>query len=419
MYQSMNLLQMGTAELESYLNELSMENPMLEETAPASSFEARYMRSFSSSVKNKNNGDSLEIPIPDKSKNGLGSFLEEQLYTMRLESDLENAVKLLIMNLDSRGYLPLSLLDSWICQRDPQLYENAVGILRSMEPAGVGACDLASCLCLQLERLGEKDGLPYEICCNWLEHLGKNHINHISKALGVSESKVVKAREKIKTLNPIPSNGYNDGACTVWAIPDVEVLFEDGEPVIYTSERYMPTYDISPYYLQMSESEDISDEEKQYFKEKLSQAQWAVSSVKRRRDTLLKCVSVVVEEQREFFEHGKMQLHPCSMADVADRLGVHPSTVSRTMKNKYIACKWGLFPLSYLFVQEVSGDTADYICSLIKEIVYNENSEKPLSDNDICKRLSDMGYDIARRTVAKYRDKLNIPSATGRRKRSL
>ena len=108
MYQSMNLLQMGTAELESYLNELSMENPMLEETAPASSFEARYMRSFSSSVKNKNNGDSLEIPIPDKSKNCLGSFLEEQLYTMRLESDLENAVKLLIMNLDSRGYLPLS-----------------------------------------------------------------------------------------------------------------------------------------------------------------------------------------------------------------------------------------------------------------------------------------------------------------------
>ena len=130
-------------------------------------------------------------------------------------------------------------------------------------------------------------------------------------------------------------------------------------------------------------------------------------------------MSVVVEEQREFFEHGKMQLHPCSMADVADRLGIHPSTVSRTMKNKYIACKWGLFPLSYLFVQEVSGDTADYICSLIKEIVDNENSEKPLSDNDICKRLSDMGYDIARRTVAKYRDKLNIPSATGRRKRSL
>jgi RNA polymerase sigma-54 factor len=107
------------------------------------------------------------------------------------------------------------------------------------------------------------------------------------------------------------------------------------------------------------------------------------------------------------------------MADVADRLGVHPSTVSRTMKNKYIACKWGLFPLSYLCVQEVSGDTADYICSLIKEIVGKENSEKPLSDNDICKRLSDMGYDIARRTVAKYRDKLNIPSATGRRKRNL
>ena len=417
MYQSMNLLQMGTAELDSYLNELSMENPLLEERPPLSSFEARYMRSFSSSVKNKNNGDSFELPIPDKSRNCLCSFLEEQLYTMNLGSELENAVKLLIINLDSRGYLPRSLLEGGLCQSNAQLYDRAASVLRSMEPAGVGAVSLSQCLCIQLERFGEQDSLAYEICEHWLEHLSKNHINHISKALGVSETKIIKAKERIKSLNPIPSNGYNDGSCTVWAIPDVEVSFENGEPVIYTSERYMPSYDISPYYMRMAETEAISEEEKRYFREKLSQAQWAVSCVKRRRDTLLKCVSVIVEEQREFFEYGKMQLHPCSMADLADRLGIHPSTVSRAMKNKYIACKWGLFPLSFLFAQDVCGDTADNISEIIKEIISGEDPGKPLSDNEISKMLSDMGYDIARRTVAKYRDKINIPSATGRKKR--
>lgn len=417
MYQSMNLLQMSTAELNSYLNELSMENPLLEEKPPVSSVEARYMRSYSSSVKNKNNGENLELPIPDKSKNCLRSFLEEQLFTMRLDCEMENAVRLLIINLDSRGYLPEAFLHSSICQSQPELYSKAHEILQSLEPAGVGASSLSRCLCIQLERMGEKDSLPYVICESWLEHLGKNHINHISKELGVSEARIVRAKEHIKSLNPIPSNGYNDGACTVWAVPDVEVVFEDGEPVVYSSDRFLPSYEINTYYSRMAESDSISEEEKEYFREKLSQAQWAVSCVKRRRDTLLKCVSVIVEEQRDFFEYGTMQLRPCSMAEVADRLGVHPSTVSRAVKNKYISCKWGLFPMSYLFAQEVCGDTADYISGIIKEIISREDPARPLSDNEISKRLAAKGYDIARRTVAKYRDKANIPSATGRKKR--
>ena len=295
--------------------------------------------------------------------------------------------------------------------------EIRAALLQSLEPAGVGASSLSRCLCIQLERMGEKDSLPYVICESWLEHLGKNHINHISKELGVSEARIVRAKEHIKSLNPIPSNGYNDGACTVWAVPDVEVVFEDGEPVVYSSDRFLPSYEINTYYSRMAESDSISEEEKEYFREKLSQAQWAVSCVKRRRDTLLKCVSVIVEEQRDFFEYGTMQLRPCSMAEVADRLGVHPSTVSRAVKNKYISCKWGLFPMSYLFAQEVCGDTADYISSIIKEIISGEDPAKPLSDNEISKRLAAKGYDIARRTVAKYRDKANIPSATGRKKR--
>ena len=417
MYQSMNLLQMGTAELDAYLNELSMENPMLEETPPKSNFESRYIHSYSCCVKNRSTGDNMELPIPDKSKNSLCSFLEEQLYTMRLDEELDSAVKFLIINLDSRGYLPRDFIKSGIFRSRLELFERAHLVLRSMEPAGVGACELSDCLCLQLERAGEKDTFAYTICRDWLEHLGRNHINHISKALGISENKIARAKERIKSLEPIPSNGFDDGCCTLWAVPDVEVIFENGEPVIYSSERFMPSYDISSYYSRMADSDGITDEEREYFREKLAQAQWAVSCVKRRRDTLLKCVSVIVEQQRDFFEHGSFELRPCSMADLAYKIGMHPSTVSRAMKNEYIACKWGLFPMSYLFAQEVCGDTPDYISSLIKEIISKEDCSSPLSDNDISKKLSVQGYDIARRTVAKYRDKMNIPSATGRRKR--
>lgn len=417
MYQSMNLLQMGTAELDAYLNELSMENPLLEATAPKASMETKYMNCYSSCVKNRNTGDGMELPVPEKSKNSLCAFLEEQLYTMRLDEQTEAAVKLLIINLDSRGYLPASILESGICTANRALFDRARNILRGMEPAGVGASTLSDCLCIQLERQGEKNSLAYDICGNWLEHLGKNHINHIAKALSVSEGQVSKAKERIKSLEPIPSNGFDDGCCTVWVVPDVEIEFEDGEPVIYSSERYMPSYEISSYYCKLAESDSISEEERTYFREKLSQAQWAINCVNRRRDTLLKCVSVVLDEQRDFFEHGSCQLHPCSMADVAYRLGIHPSTVSRAMKNKYIACKWGVFPMSYLFAQEVCGDTPDYVSSLIKVIIAQENPSSPFSDNDISKKLSEMGYDIARRTVAKYRDKMNIPSATGRKKR--
>ena len=415
MYQSMNLLQMSAVELDSYLNELSMENPLLEEKPPVSCVEDRYINIYSSSVKKKNNGDSMEIPIVDNNRDCLCSYLEEQLYLMHLEESLENAVKLLIINLDKKGYLPELFLTNGIFKNNEKLFTKAHEVLKSMDPPGVGALDLSDCLCIQLERLGKKDSLAYILCEKWLEHLAKDHINHISKALSVSEAKVVEAKEQIKNLNPIPANGYNDGSSVAWAIPDVEIEFEDGEPVIYSSERYMPSYGISASYRQMAENSNLSDEEREYFREKLAEAQWAVNSVKRRRDTLMRCVSAIVDEQRVFFEYGSMQLRPYTMSDLAEQLGIHQSTVSRAMKNKYISCKWGLFPISYLFAQEVCGETADNIGNLIKEIISGENPKKPMSDNDISKKLAERGYNIARRTVAKYRENANIPSATGRK----
>lgn len=414
MYQAMNLLQMSTEEMTAYLNELSMENPLLDAVPPKTGGDVRHARARSGRIRRRD-GEDYELPIPDKSMNTLRGDLTEQLAVMHMSPALEQAVRFLIINLDDRGYLMPELESSGTWSSAPALFAEALRTLQAMEPAGVGARDLSECLCIQLQRMGKQRSAAYVICRDYLEHLGKNHINHIAKALGISEAEVAKARALIASLSPLPSNGYDDGRCDCWVLPDIEVAMEEGELVIRFLEQNMPDYEVNGYYANMLRSDSITDEEREYFTEKLSQAQWVVGCVKRRRDTLLKCVTALVEEQRDFFTSADGALRPCSMSELAYRLDMHPSTVSRAVKGKYLTCKRGVFPLSHFFAYEVCGDTADEIVKCIRELVDGEDRRRPLSDSEICKRLSERGYDIARRTVAKYRDRAQIPPAVGRK----
>ncbi len=419
MYQSMVLLQMGTEELESYLNELSMENPLLEAGPPKAGADIRHACARSGRVRGRS-GEDHELPVPDKSMNTLRSELTEQLSFMGLSTELEQALRFLIINLDDRGYLSPELESSGTWSSAPSLFGEALELLQSMEPAGVGARSLSECLCLQLQRMGLRDSAAYAVCRDHLEHLARNHFNHISKALGISAAETERAKKLISSLNPTPSNGYDDGRCDCWVVPDVEVeLTGDGELLLHMLEQQMPNYGVSVYYSGMLDNEGLTDEEREYFSQKLSQAQWVVECVKKRRETLLKCVTAIVDEQRDFFTDPAGTLRPCTMSDIAYNIGMHPSTVSRALKNKYLTCSRGLFPLSHFFANQVSGDTSDEIIRCMRRLLSDEDPRHPLSDSAICQGLSDMGYDIARRTVAKYRDKAGIPPATGRKARSL
>lgn len=410
MYQSMNFLQMGLEELDACLMQLSMENPLLEVTPPAKEINSAIIRPYAGKTRTKS-GDNLGLPIPERSKRTLRSALDEQLLSLHLPGKLEQAVRFLIINLDERGYISAEVDLS-----DP-LLKGAITVLQGMEPAGVGARDLNECLCIQLRRLGHEGSTAEEICNCQLEHLAKNHIHHIAKTLNIPETDVIKAKELIASLNPIPSNGFDNGECTIWVIPDVEIRFEDGKPQLLYLDMYMPSYGVSNYYADMLNHGGISEEERNYLREKLSQAQWALSCVKRRRDTLLSCAGAIAEEQKDFFESSSSPLRPCSMTDIAHRMGVHPSTVSRAVKGKYVSCSRGVFPMSSFFTREVCGETSGEILQVILSIISGEDPKRPLSDSAICQLLSGRGYDIARRTVAKYRDLANIPPATGRKHR--
>ena len=416
MYQSLSFLQMSTEEMTDYLQELSMENPLLEPLPPKRPIESRTISMRAGTVR-RHNGEALELPIPDRCERSLPDALLDQLLTMGLSPELEAALRHLIVNLDARGWLPPEIRGSKAWENAPALFEEALAVLRSLDPPGVGAADLSDCLCLQLERRGLENSTAFRICRDCLEHLARNHIHHIARSLGVSEQEVVEAQALIRSLDPIPSNGFDDGRQSAVIIPDILLEFEQGEPVFYTGEECLPRFQLSPVYAQMAQREDLSEEERSYFREKMDQAKWAVSCVNRRRETLLRCAEEIVNEQWDFFtsEHGS--LRPLSMGETASHLGVHLSTVSRTVRNKYLSCRRGTFPLSYFFAAEVSGDTAEEICRILKRIIAQEDPLHPLSDSKLCEALRSRGYDIARRTVAKYREKENIPPATGRKER--
>ncbi len=417
MYQSLAFLQMNAEEMTEYLQELSMENPLLEQLPPKRPIESRTISMRAGSVR-RHDGEPLDLPIPDRSTNSLSASLSEQLLTMDLSPELEAALRHLIINLDERGYFdPAARRSAW-WGRAPALFEEALAVLRTMDPPGVGAEDLSDCLCLQLARMGLEEGVAYRICRECLEHLARNHFNCIARRLGVSEREVADAQALIRTLDPIPSNGFDDGRQSAVLIPDILLEFEQGEPVLYTADDCLPAYQVDPVYMQMAHREDLSEEERGYFREKIDQAKWVVNCVKRRRETLLRCAEEIVSEQWDFFTSDSGAVRPLTMGEAAAHLGVHLSTVSRAVRNKYISCRRGTFPLACFFAADVGGDTADEICRMLKRVIAQEDRRHPLSDSRICDLLREQGCNIARRTVAKYREKENIPPATGRKERS-
>ena len=208
MYQSMNLLQMGIEELSEYMHDLSMENPLIEEnTGKTGSFIAR---SGGGKIK-RQNGQNLELPIPDKVLNTLKMALDEQVQFLHLPEATASALRTLLLNLDEKGFLPEDFTKTKEWKKRPREFAEARRVLQSLEPAGVGACNISECLCLQLERMGMKDTLAYTICKDYLQHLARNHFNHIAKSLNVDENQIIEAKAVITALNPVPSNGFDEG----------------------------------------------------------------------------------------------------------------------------------------------------------------------------------------------------------------
>jgi RNA polymerase sigma-54 factor len=359
--------------------------------------------------------------ITDNRGEDLEEYLISQLVTLPLTEKEQEIAEYLIDLLDSRGYLEdeLSIVSENLCVEDEEVLR-MLKVVQSLEPAGVGARNLSECLLLQLDRQKMDEPLVRAIVKDYLEQLGKNQLPQIARKLKVTVEEVMQALEVIQTLNPKPGNSFSSRENLKYITPDVTVVKLKGYYEILLNEYMYPRMSINNYYRSMMKN-GSDRETKEYVSTKVRQAEWIMQCVSQRNVTLMNVSKCIVDVQERFFTYGPGYLQPLKLADVAETIGVHESTVSRAVKDKYLQCSWGIYPMNYFFIGSISKKgtdsttTADTAKTLLKEIIDGENKEKPYSDRVLADKLMEKGVKISRRTVTKYREALGIRDASGRK----
>lgn len=444
--QSLNLLQVPMLELRSLIREEMERNPVLEEkplpSTPVSTEEpsgssdaemdaalkeefeilsrldeewreyfhqdrAAHVYTSDDEERRRHFFDSLTLP------ESLQEHLRNQLAVSDLSPEDRRLAEMLIGSINDDGYLvtPLEELAQTTGSRVEDL-ERILQAIQEFDPIGVGARDLRECLRIQLRRLGKENSLAERIVDAHLEDLAAHRYEQIARATGASLEAVREAARLIATLEPKPGRQFAPEA-THYVLPEIFVHKVGDEYVVTVDREHLPRLYISPAYRKLMEREDTPEEVRRYIREKVRAGLFLIRSLHQRQQTIHRIASEIVKIQKDFFDHGISHLKPLTMAAVARTLGLHETTVSRAIANKYMQTPRGLFEMKYFFTpgyktrdgQEVSNKT---IKDLIAQLIAQEDPDHPLSDHDIVERLKEKGFEVARRTVAKYRQELHI-----------
>jgi RNA polymerase sigma-54 factor len=353
---------------------------------------------------------------------GLPEYLTWQLSMSDAPPSHREIAAYLIGNVDEDGYLRVSREEIRQAHYENEAdVDGALTLVRSFDPPGVGAFDLPDCLLMQLAALGVENELIERIIReHWAEFLNRQFVP-LAKKLGVGMSEIQAAFEIIKNLEPKPGRKYSSER-TIYVEPDVFVRKIGDEYIIQLSEDGLPKLRISAAYRRLLRGGNgaIGAEAANYLKDKMRSAIWLIKSLDQRQRTIYKVADSIVRHQREFLDHGIEHLRPLVLRDVANDIAMHESTVSRVVSNKYIHTPRGLFPMKYFFHSGIDSTQGDDVSSLsiknkISRIVAEEDARRPHSDARITQKLRAEGIQIARRTVAKYREELRIPSSSQRK----
>ena len=428
---SVKLLQMSTYDLLTHINKELEENVTLEaknNDDNESDIEFKKLIDFlknnntdSSSKEYKGNDEEVSPLNFVEAKKSLKDYLKEQVIDLEINKVEKKLCYYLIEDLNSSGYIEDDLSD--IANKnncDIRVVEKALSIIQSLEPIGIGARNLRECLKIQLIRKNIEDENIYIIIDEYLEEVSKAKYSYIAKELNLDLNKVQKYVDIIKTLEPKPSRGFFTGDETSYIIPDAIIKRIEDEFVIVMNDSVLPKLNINNTY-----SEIISScEEKEvvdYVKEKVNKAMFLIKSIESRRQTLYSVILNILEIQKDYFLYGEDYLKPLTIKTVADNLKFHESTVSRAIKDKYIAIPSGrVVRIKDFFTNSLTGNDGEVSTYNIKRriisIIENEDKKKPLSDSAICNILKNEGIEISRRTISKYRDELNILSSAQRKR---
>jgi RNA polymerase sigma-54 factor len=378
--------------------------------------------SYKAYEKNIDNDDKQSFESYTSKKMSLKDHLMVQLGVSVATNKEKRIGEFIIESLDNKGYLGCSLQDiSLLLNEDVVDVERVLRLIQTFDPVGVAARNLSECLMIQLKEKGIQDKNAYIIAEHYLEDIATNKVQKIAKELKISVTRVQSICDIIKMLEPKPSRGFIVDSDNIrYIVPDVTIEKINGEYVITVNDNNLPTLTISSYYKSMINTIDDKEANK-FLSDKLNSSLWLIKSIEQRRMTLYKVTESILKFQRKFFDEGKTALKPLVLKDVADDIGVHESTVSRATNGKYVQTPRGLFELKYFFASSISEADGDAISSTsvkthIQKLIDEENPQKPLSDQKIAEVLGKEGINISRRTVAKYRDEMRIPSSSMRRR---
>jgi RNA polymerase sigma-54 factor len=354
-------------------------------------------------------------------KTSLEDHLIWQLRLSKITEAEENIGLYIIGNLNENGYLTLPLEE--VCAATNASLEDAEAVQKKIlffDPVGVAARDLRECLLAQLESLALGDSLAAKIVADYLGHLESKRYEKLARELGVGIEEIAAAAHVIASLEPKPSRGFEQEE-TRTVLPDVFVEKIGDDYVIYLNDEGVPRLRVSSLYRRIAGQDGEAEEQaRQYLQEKVRAATWLIKSIQQRQQTLFRVTQSIFKFQREFLDHGVSQLRPMVLRDIAEDIHMHESTVSRATANKYVYTPQGLFELKFFFQSGIKGGSGEDVASetvkeKIRSIITTEDPQKPYSDQHIAALLSDNSIEIARRTVAKYREAMGILPSSQRR----
>lgn len=454
---AIKLLQMPQLELQQALTQELVENPFLEEMMDVSSGE-EYSQEEKESIETPVENDDVEMPLErlmapaiddyfdQRSYDGrdLGYFtpgnvtqpsfeyflstaadlfdhLIWQLRLSREPEEVRSVGEIIIGNIDEGGYLKVSNEELMAtAAADAEIVEKAVRLVQSFDPSGIAARDIRECLHLQLRALDLEGSLVDNLVLKSLDLVGKRKYSQIAKDYNVSLDEVMAAVRIIEGLDPKPGGNFSTASAN-YITPDAYIVKTDSGYQILLNDEGLPKLRINSYYQRLlSQKNSIPKEDRQYLEEKMRSAVWLMKSLDQRNKTIYRVTECILTYQKEFFEHGVTFLKPLNLKDIATELNLHESTISRVTSNKYLSCPRGIYGFRFFFSNAIPGEFGELsstsVKDMVRKIVSEENTTKPLSDMRIVDIFKNQSITIARRTIAKYREELKIPSQSQRKR---
>lgn len=420
--QAIALLQYNTQELSAFLESKALENPLMQiEASPAQAAESRFDRMKPSKYKIDNNKQNWIEQIGTKTHTTLQEYLHAQLAIAELDEKELKLISYLIGCLDENGYLKIDLeaVAKKFAVSDADMKEALIEI-QSLEPAGVAARDLQECLWLQLERLHPFHELAEQVISDYFMLFADKKWKDIARKLGVELKEIQEVFDLVQTLNPRPASAFQNEVAP-YITPEVVIQWEDGAFSVSIYDDVLPKIRFNEGYFRKFQA-DGDQQVNRFLQEKKADFQWIARSIEQRKETLLRVTMKIVEKQPDYFWKGPNYLLPMTMKEIADELEIHESTVSRAVREKYAQTPFGTIELRSFFSSTIKttsfeNTSSEQAKNAISEMVKVEDKKKPLSDQIIVQRLEEeKGIVISRRTVAKYRDQLKIPSSSKRKR---